>query len=190
MAARLESGSPLFACDADLRIVAWNEGAESLTGIPAKEALGQPCWTVLSGRADDGSLICHRGCSGARLAREGWPVSPQTLNIRTPEGRRRVAVETISSFDESSFLLLHVLRDEPERAEPEPREERDPRPALTPRQLQVLKLLGQGAPAREIADTLGLTEATVRNHIRAVLLELGVHSQLQAVFKARCLELV
>ena len=56
---------------------------------------------------------------------------------------------------------------------------------LTPRQREVLGLLAEGAPAKVIAGRLGISETTVRNHIRAVLLELGCHSQLEAVAEAR-----
>ncbi len=52
---------------------------------------------------------------------------------------------------------------------------------LSPRQREVLELLANGIPAREIADRLGLAETTVRNHIRHLLRKLGCHSQLQAV---------
>jgi DNA-binding NarL/FixJ family response regulator len=61
---------------------------------------------------------------------------------------------------------------------------------LTPRQQQVLARLADGMPAKVIAARLGLAEATVRNHVRGVLGALGVHSQLEAVAKARRLELV
>lgn len=57
--------------------------------------------------------------------------------------------------------------------------------ALTPRQLQVLLLLGEGVPARTIAVQLDLAESTVRNHIRSVLVKLGCHSQLEAVATGR-----
>jgi DNA-binding CsgD family transcriptional regulator len=45
----------------------------------------------------------------------------------------------------------------------------------------VLELLADGVQAREIADRLGLSEATVRNHIRILLRKLDSHSQLEAV---------
>jgi DNA-binding NarL/FixJ family response regulator len=62
--------------------------------------------------------------------------------------------------------------------------------ALTPRQQQVLGLLADGVPAKLIAARLGVAEATVRNHIRAVLAALETHSQLEAIAKARRLELI
>jgi DNA-binding NarL/FixJ family response regulator len=61
---------------------------------------------------------------------------------------------------------------------------------LTPRQRQVLALLAEGVPAKVIAVRLGLAEPTVRNHIRAILRALGCHSQLEALARARRLELV
>lgn len=52
---------------------------------------------------------------------------------------------------------------------------------LSPRQYEVLELLANGIPARQIAVQLGLAETTVRNHIRHLLLKLDCHSQLEAV---------
>jgi DNA-binding NarL/FixJ family response regulator len=48
-------------------------------------------------------------------------------------------------------------------------------PALTPRQLEVLRLLSEGKNARELGGELYLSQATVRNHIRALLEALGAH---------------
>jgi hypothetical protein len=43
----------------------------------------------------------------------------------------------------------------------------------------------EGVPAKVIAPELGVVEATVRNHIRAILVALGAHSHLGAVANAR-----
>jgi PAS domain S-box-containing protein len=191
MEVRLPTATPLFAFDEGLTVVVWNQGAEALTGIPAAEALGRPCWEVLAGRDDSGALVCHRHCSRARLAREGWPLGTQEMHVRCSEGRRRVAVDTVSALDGDRSLFLHLMRDAPQEAEAEgPPPEPEPPPHLTPRQLDVLRLLAEGIPARVIAARLGVTEATVRNHIRATLLALDAHSQLEAVFRARCHGLV
>ena len=42
-----------------------------------------------------------------------------------------------------------------------------------------------GLAAKAISQRLRIAEPTVRNHIRAILLELGCHSQLEALAKAR-----
>jgi PAS domain S-box-containing protein len=71
-----------------------------------------------------------------------------------------------------------------------------PRPAaaasvrLTPRQNEVLQLLGQGASTEDIASMLHLSKETVRNHVRNILRELRAHSRLEAVARAHELGLL
>jgi len=57
-------------------------------------------------------------------------------------------------------------------------------PHLTPRQRETLMLLGEGASTEMIADHLGIARETARNHIRAVLRELGARTRLEAVVEA------
>ncbi|QIN81335.1 GAF domain-containing protein [Rubrobacter tropicus] len=61
---------------------------------------------------------------------------------------------------------------------------------LTRRQLEVLRLLGDGKSARQISQELYRSEATVRNHIRAIKHALDARSQLEAVARARKLGLL
>lgn len=56
-----------------------------------------------------------------------------------------------------------------------------PAPELTARQHEVLALLADGLGTGAIARHLGVAEETARNHIRALLRQLGVHSRLEAV---------
>lgn len=63
-------------------------------------------------------------------------------------------------------------------------------PHLTPRELDVLVELGRGRDAARIAVALGLSLHTVRDHIRALMAKLGVHSQLDAVVTAGRLGLI
>jgi DNA-binding NarL/FixJ family response regulator len=52
---------------------------------------------------------------------------------------------------------------------------------LTPRQYEVLRHLGDGCATRAIASEMGISEETVRNHVRGVLKSLRAHSRLEAV---------
>ena len=107
------SAAALFVFDEDLRILCWNHGAEQMTGVSADEAVGRPCWEVIAGHDDRGGIVCHRGCSRARLVREGRCLPAAELHARTRDGRRRVALETILTQSESGTLFLHVMRDAP-----------------------------------------------------------------------------
>lgn len=52
---------------------------------------------------------------------------------------------------------------------------------LTPQQLRVLGMLGEGLLNKQIAYKLGVSEATIKAHVSAILQKLGVDSRTQAV---------
>ncbi|MCB8839292.1 response regulator transcription factor [Aurantimonas sp. VKM B-3413] len=54
---------------------------------------------------------------------------------------------------------------------------------LTPQQTRVLTMLGRGLLNKQIAYELGISEATIKAHVSAVLLKLGVDSRTQAVIR-------
>jgi len=60
-----------------------------------------------------------------------------------------------------------------------------PPPHLTPRQVEVLRLLERGRSTKQIAAELHLSTETVRNHIRHLFQALGVNTRLEAVAAAR-----
>lgn len=62
--------------------------------------------------------------------------------------------------------------------------------SLTPRELEVLRLLAGGANTRVAAEQLRVSPATIRNHVQNLLGKLGVHSRLQAVAYANAHGLV
>jgi GAF domain-containing protein/DNA-binding CsgD family transcriptional regulator len=66
----------------------------------------------------------------------------------------------------------------------------DREPGLTPRQLEVLRLLDSGMRVHQIKAELNLSEPTVRTHVRAILRAFGAGSQLEALHKARALGFV
>jgi DNA-binding NarL/FixJ family response regulator len=105
--------------------------------------------------------FCHPGCSYARIAHAGRPARCHDLLVKAGRGRPALSLSTI----------------ELERPEGRP-----------PR--QHLVLLGQGVPVKSVAARLGIRETTARNHVRAVLVELGAHSQLEAVATGRRLGLL
>ena len=195
------TGDAVYVVGPDYRIVHWDEQMESLSGVLSDEALGRPCYEAVLGEREDGGPFCAHGCSVMHLARAHRPVSSFEMRIRTRSGERRwVSVSNLSLETEEGPFLVHLLRDSQgshdalrmahgliqlssKKEAPAPR--RQDIPALTPRQLEVLKLLAQGKSVREIGKELYLSEATVRNHVRSLLQAVGAHSQLEVLAIAR-----
>jgi DNA-binding NarL/FixJ family response regulator len=59
---------------------------------------------------------------------------------------------------------------------------------LTPQQVRVLMMLSEGMLNKQIAFQLGVSEATVKAHVSAILQKLGVESRTQAVIAAARIE--
>jgi DNA-binding CsgD family transcriptional regulator len=60
-----------------------------------------------------------------------------------------------------------------------------PRDALSPREIEIVKLLAEGASNRKIAETLILAEGTVKNHVSNILSKLHSENRTQAAHLAR-----
>ena len=56
--------------------------------------------------------------------------------------------------------------------------------ALTPRELEVLTLLGRGLSNTELAEQLTLSEATVKSHVARIFAKLALRDRAQAVVVA------
>jgi DNA-binding NarL/FixJ family response regulator len=61
---------------------------------------------------------------------------------------------------------------------------------LSPREREILSVLGSGASNKEIADRLNLAEGTVKNHVTNILTKLDVRDRTQAALRARQLGIV
>jgi DNA-binding NarL/FixJ family response regulator len=56
--------------------------------------------------------------------------------------------------------------------------------ALTPREIELLKLFAKGSSYKEAARELGISPLTVGNHVKSIYRKLAVHSRGEAVFAA------
>lgn len=79
----------------------------------------------------------------------------------------------------AEVVLGRVRRDELEQeAEPEPTHE------LSARELDVLRLIARGMENAEIADELGISPRTAKNHVSNILAKLGLPGRVQAAIYA------
>lgn len=195
------TGDGVFVVAPDYTVVYWDRQAEHITGRLAEDVVGRPCYDVTLGEREGGDPFCGLGCSVMRLARIGRPVADYDMRVATTGGNRWVNVSILSLDSGEGPYIVHLLRDsqkthemlelarglirltgkEQVREAPASGEV----PSLTPRQLEVLRMLSRGQSAAEIGRELYLAEKTVRNHISALLQALGAHSQLEALARAR-----
>ena len=118
------------------------------------------------------------------LEEEAPPVKPLVVVIVIPE----VGVKPfILSFNVFTVLAVaaKVVEEFARLSKLSP-----PRPqplleSLSPRELEVLRLVATGATNREIAARLYITEGTVKNHVTDILSKLNVTDRTQAALKAR-----
>lgn len=78
----------------------------------------------------------------------------------------------------ASLALMQVARGQEARAK-SPGD-----PGLTDREVEVLRLVGQGASNREIAASLFISEKTAKNHLTHIFEKLGVSDRTQAALYA------
>ena len=96
-----------------------------------------------------------------------------------------------------AMRLLRRLADEVDRKteQPVPRPAEKPHEealpeALSPRELDVLRLLAQGQTNREVSQNLSVAVATVKNHVQHIISKLDVSDRTQAAVKAIQLGLI
>jgi DNA-binding CsgD family transcriptional regulator len=198
----LESGDPAaFVTDARGRIVLWNEGASRLIPVTPAEALGRACHEVVHGYDIFGNRYCQGACPVNEMTRGGATPRPFELRVPCPTcsaGPVRVTPLRIPGPRPDLYLLVHLLEDvrldaalaalrpflPPCSGHKPGLPSASPSP-LTARETGVLRLAARGRQNKDIARELGLSPATVRNHLHAVLEKLGVHTRSEAVFLAQ-----
>jgi DNA-binding NarL/FixJ family response regulator len=58
------------------------------------------------------------------------------------------------------------------------------RPELSQRELQILRMVGQGKPNKQIARDLSVEVTTVKGHVKSVFEKLGVRNRTEALAEA------
>lgn len=201
-----------YVVDEHQRIVAWNHIAAEMLGFEPQDVIGAHCYQVLGGHAEGGCVVCKRGCQPHTAGRHGELTPSFDVQVRTSDGHPRwinvsiIALPLAESGDQA-LAVVHLCRDveeekqaqqlaadmvarvtqfkQKESHEPTAPGHLAPANPLSPREVQILQMLGQGADTTAIAQTLHISRTTARNHIQRLLHKLGAHSRLEAVTIAR-----
>lgn len=195
-----------FVLDRQQRIVFWNAAAERILGYQAAEVCGRPCYQILQGKPRPGCVLCGPQCPVQQAASK--TELPSAYNVLTQTKNGKPILLNISVIvppaEQGVLATIHLFRDATQQLFYETFVEqilreavRLPRPRsplelqyavqgvlrvqLTAREKEVLYLLVQGKGPREMASTLQLRYATIRNYLQNILRKLGVHSQREAV---------
>ncbi|GAA1674524.1 DNA-binding response regulator [Citricoccus zhacaiensis] len=124
---------------------------------------------------DDDTLVLDALQSGAR----GYLLKDVTVEQLT------YAVQTLADGGTliAPSITDRLLRAIRAGAVPTP-EASVPAQDLTDREQEVLRLMAEGYPNRQIAQALFLAEGTVKNHVSTILLKLGARDRTNAVLRA------
>lgn len=192
MKALARAGDGVVVADGDGRVLLWNRAAERLLGWSAAEAVGRTSCELLEGRND--TRPCGEACPIRAAARKAEAVESFDLRARTKAGREirlNVSTLTLPAEPGAGACSIHLFRDVTARptttngtngtAVERAAVAVDNGVPLTRREREVLRLLSTGANTRTAAERLGVSPATIRNHVQNLLGKLGVHSRLQAV---------
>jgi len=98
----------VFTVDAEWRITSFNRAAERITGVPAAEAIGSPCYDVFH------SSICESGCALRRTLESGKPIVNKAIFIVNAEGERvPISVSTAILTDDDGRVIggVETFRD-------------------------------------------------------------------------------
>ena len=148
------------------------EALQVLAHLPA--APGVILLTAAIDRADIVKAL-HLGARGVVLKESATSLLLKAIRV-VMEGGYWVGRESVSDL----FLALQNLGPAPEAA--------DTLPAfsLTPRELQIVGLILGAAGNKKIADTLNISEKTVKHHLTNIFEKLGVSNRLElALFAAQ-----
>jgi PAS domain S-box-containing protein len=188
---RLASSEGMFVTDDHQRIVAWSSAAQRLLGFSPEEAVGRTCYQVVMGREPDGHPVCGRNCSVTRNARRLRGTASYEVVAHARDGAAKCLANTVLVIEgpEGAFHVVHLLREAPAavpvtRRLEAPKGEEPLVETLTRRELEVVRLLAQGATIDEIASDLTISVLTARNHTANIARKLGAHSRLETVLLA------
>lgn len=199
------SAEATFAVNDRGVIVSWNAAAQALLGFTAQQAVGAQCHELMHGVKPSGAPLCAADCPAVEFCKQGASARRfEMLVPRADGGEVYVEVVTVTVYEDNEPIAIHVLNEVcsphamgviaqqsalrvPVSRSPANGNGHAGAPlaeTLTAREVTVLGLLAEGLRTQDMAHHLGLSRATVRNHVQNIIVKLGVHSRVEAVIAA------
>ena len=148
-------------------------GLEVLSGLRAV-GFRSPIVMLTTSNEEQDLVECLRNGASGYLLKDMEP--SELVNAL----REIVAGKTIVA-PELATVLARVVQGEVEEDGPQPV---SPFAELTSRLLEILCLLAEGQSNKVIARNLGISDGTVKLHVKAILRKLDVHSRVEAAVMA------
>jgi DNA-binding NarL/FixJ family response regulator len=147
-------------------------------GLP--DLSGLPVGRRIIRELPDAKILAVTAYNDAWVAREAIGAGFHGYVTKDTPMSRFVA--SITAALSGQFVIPQVLAQAASRATPTDKRTALARAELlSPRELEVLALLVEGASGKGIADQLSIARNTVRTHVQSILVKLEVHSRLEAV---------
>jgi two-component system, NarL family, nitrate/nitrite response regulator NarL len=125
---------------------------------------------------------------GYQAGVDGFCSAPSTLEILIKSlelvmlGEAVLPSGVLRAIVDGSLQCLEQTPDDPRPRELKPSDLMDRK--LSPREIQILNCLKEGAPNKAIARKLDITEATIKVHVKAILRKIGASNRTQAAMWA------
>lgn len=148
-------------------------GLEVLSGLRAV-GFRNPIVMLTTSNEEQDLVECLRNGASGYLLKDMEPSELVTALREIVAGKTIVAPELAT-------VLARVVQGE---AEEEGGAPASPFAELTPRELEILCLLAEGQSNKVIARNLGISDGTVKLHVKAILRKLDVHSRVEAAVMA------
>jgi DNA-binding NarL/FixJ family response regulator len=130
---------------------------------------------ILSGQEDDDVALARSIQAGAR----GFMAKTEAVTGLADAIRRAHRGEPLHTSEDVERAMRALRKRRAADGDLAQRIER-----LTPRELEILQRMANGAAPEQIAEDLGMSRHTLRTHTQNVLTKLGVHSKLEAIVAA------
>jgi DNA-binding CsgD family transcriptional regulator len=164
------------------------------SGCAPRLALSHRCHALLAASEGDAgehfqeAIQLHHGSGTSfELARTEMLYAHLLRRSRKPTAARELLRDAVKIFQDYGAKLWVERATAGLRAAGDPVRPRSVRPAgdLTPQQLQISRLVTQGATNREIASQLFISPRTVEHHLRNIFAMLGVRSRVELANRFR-----